>query len=93
MSDLQQEMTDKISAWRSSGLSMAAWCRKNDESYDRFTYWRRRFEPKSGQPGRFVELSLRPAGLRLICNGLTLQLERGFDQDLLRDVLSVLKTV
>jgi hypothetical protein len=93
MSDLKQEWTDKIAAWRSSSLSMAAWCRQHDESYDRFIYWRRRLEPKSRQEGRFVELSLRPAGLSLICNGLTLQLERGFDPELLRDVLSVLKTV
>jgi hypothetical protein len=36
---------------------------------------------------------VRPEGLHLICNGMTLQLERGFDRDLLREVLAVIKTV
>ena len=91
MTDVQQQWTDKIAGWRTSGLSIAAWCRDHDESYSRFLYWRRQLEPE--RDGRFVELAVQPAGLNLSCNGLTLQLERGFDPDLLRDVLSVLKTV
>ena len=47
MSELREQWTDKISSWRESGLSMAAWCRENSESYYRFTYWRKRLEPKS----------------------------------------------
>ena len=93
MTQLQQEWADKLSDWRSSGLSMAAWCREHNESYDRFVYWRRRLELKPQKAGRFVELTIRPAALRLSCNGIALQLEAGFDQALLRDVLSVLKTV
>jgi hypothetical protein len=93
MTQLQQEWADKLSAWRNSGLSMAAWCRAHDESYDRFVYWHRRLEPKLQKSGRFVELTIRPAALVLSCNGITLQLEAGFDQALLRDVLLVLKTV
>jgi hypothetical protein len=91
MSDLMQEWTDKIAAWHESGLSIAAWCREHDEVYCRFLYWRKRLQPQL--EGRFVELSVKPEGLRLICNGMTLQLERGFDRDLLRDVLAVVKTV
>lgn len=93
MTQLQQEWADKLSDWRSSGLSMAAWCREHNESYDRFVYWRRRLEPKLQKSGRFVELTFRPSALHMTCNGITLQLEAGFDQALLRDVLSVLKTL
>lgn len=93
MTELQQEWNDKLAAWRASGLSMAAWCRQHTESYDRFIYWRRRLEPNPQRRGRFVELMFQPAALMLSCNGMTLQLERGFDHDLLREVLSVLKTV
>lgn len=91
MTEQQQYWTDKIAAWRNSGLSIAAWCRQHDESYNRFLYWRRQLEPQ--RDGRFVELAAQPAGVHLSCNGLTLQLERGFDPNLLRDVLTVLKTV
>ena len=91
MTEQQQYWTDKVSAWRESGLSIAAWCRQHDESYWRFLYWRKRLKP---QPeGRFVALSVRPVGLCLSCNGITLQLERGFDPDLLRSVLAVVKTI
>jgi len=91
MTEQQQSWADKIAAWRASGLSIAAWCREHDEIYSRFLYWRRQLEPQ--RDGRFVELAVQSAGLQLSCNGLILQLERGFDPDLLRDVLAVLKTV
>jgi hypothetical protein len=93
MSDQKQQWSDKISDWRDSGLSMAAWCREHDESYYRFTYWRKRLEPKAQESGRFIELSWQAASLNLECNGFSLQIEAGFDPVLLRDVLAVLKTV
>lgn len=93
MPDLKQEWTDKIADWRASGQSIAAWCRQHDESYYRFIYWRKRLEPKQKKTGRFVELTFGASSLFLECNGMTLQIERGFDRDLLRDVLSVLRAV
>jgi len=91
MLSLKQQWTDKITEWRTSGLSIAAWCRQNDESYHRFLYWRRRLEPKT--TGGFVELTLESPALALACNGVTLRIERGFDRELLREVLSVLKAI
>lgn len=93
MPDLQQEWTEKIAQWRQGGQSMAAWCRQHDESYHRLLYWRRRLEPRQEKTGGFVELTFATPSLALECNGLTLHIERGFDPDLLRDVLSVLRTV
>ena len=93
MPDLRQEWTDKIADWRESGQSIAAWCRQHDESYYRFLYWRKRLEPKQKESGRFVELTVGASSLALECNGMTLHIERGFDRDLLRDVLSVLRAV
>ena len=94
MPDLKQQWTEKIADWRASGLSIAAWCRQNDEGYYRFLYWRKRLQPKV-QPttGRFVELTFETSSLAVECNGMTLHIERGFDRELLRDVLSVLKAV
>jgi hypothetical protein len=93
MADLKQEWTDKIADWRASGLSIAAWCRQHDQNYHRFLYWRRRLEPQQAKAGGFVELTFRSSSLALECNGMTLHLVRGFDPELLRDVLSVLRTV
>jgi hypothetical protein len=93
MPDLKQEWTDKIADWRASGLSIAAWCRQHDQNYHRFLYWRWRLEPQQPKTGGFVELSFRASSLALECNGMTLHLERGFDPELLRDVLAVLRRV
>jgi hypothetical protein len=96
MSVLMQEWTEKITAWRDSGLSIAAWCRQAGESYYRFIYWRKRLQPKHAEgagTGKFVEIRVAHSPLCLECNGIYLHVERGFDRDLLSDILAVLKTV
>jgi hypothetical protein len=91
MPSLKQQWSEKIAAWRESGLSIAAWCRQNNEGYYRFIYWRNRLQQKATPSGRFVELAVETSSLAVECNGVTLRIERGFDRDLLRQVLSVLK--
>ena len=95
MTALSQEWTEKLAAWRSSGLSIAAWCRRNDEGYHRFLYWRKRLQPQTAQgTDGFVELvpaSVRSA-LCLDCNGVYLHVAPGFDADLLSEILTVLRT-
>ncbi len=94
MPSLKQQWAEKIAAWRESGLSIAAWCRQNNEGYYRFIYWRKRLQPKVlPSTGRFVELTFETSSLAVECNGVTLHIERGFDRDLLRQVLSVLKAL
>ncbi len=96
MSDPTLQWTEKLAAWRSSGLSAAAWCRQNAEGYHRFRYWKKRLEAQQPAPsGRFVELTLGPgrSPLCLECNGIYLHVERGFDPGLLTELLAVLKKV
>jgi len=92
MPSMKQQWSEKIAAWQESGLSIAAWCKQNDEGYYRFIYWRKRLlQPKVQPSTSFVELTLEPSALAVECNGVTLHIERGFDRELLRDALSVLK--
>ncbi|MDW7758957.1 MAG: hypothetical protein SCH72_14825 [Desulfuromonadales bacterium] len=93
MPSLNQQWAEKIAAWRESGLSIAAWCRQNNEGYHRFLYWRKRVGQKAQSSGRFVQLSIETSSLAVECNGVTMHIERGFDRDLLRQVLSVLKAL
>ncbi len=89
---LQDEWSGKISAWRESGLSIAAWCRDNAEEYHRFIYWRKRLGmPERQQLGMFVELELAAPPLALECNGVYVHVSAGFDAGLLGEVLAVLK--
>lgn len=92
MSAVTEKWSAKIAAWQRSGLSLAAWCRDNSESYQRALYWRKRLQrSESPAPGGFFELRFPPAPLCLECNGVVVHLCRGFDPELLGEVLSVLK--
>lgn len=84
-----QELSAKIAAWQSSGMSLAAWCRENAESYYRFLYWRKRLSPLA--PGKFLELTPPAAPISLECSGVLVHVSKGFDPGLLADILSVLK--
>lgn len=94
MNTLAEEWTEKLAAWRESGLSIAAWCRENSEGYHRFRYWRKRLEtPKPNQGGRFVELNFAAAPICLECNGVYVHVSSDFDGHLLADILALLKRV
>ena len=94
MSAPTPEWIDKIAAWRHSGLSIAAWCRENSESYYRFLYWRDRVpESQRQEPGKFVAVCLAATAtpISLECNGVYVHVTAGFDAGLLEDVLSLRK--
>jgi hypothetical protein len=92
MAEVNSDWTAKIAVWRSSGLSIAAWCRENAEGYHRFLYWRQRLkETERGESGKFVELGPATTPIFLECNGIYVHLSAGFDAGLLEDVLSLLK--
>jgi hypothetical protein len=94
MSPFHPEWTEKLANWRSSGLSIAAWCREHHEGYHRFRYWRQRLEgPVPATSGRFVEIKLDPSPLTLECNGVFIHLSPGFDPELLTEILALLKRV
>ncbi|MFA4837633.1 MAG: hypothetical protein WC749_16405 [Dehalococcoidia bacterium] len=88
----ESEWATKITAWRNSGLSIAAWCRENVEGYHRFLYWRQRLqELEHGKSGSFVPLHVATTPILLECNGIYVHISPGFDAGLLKDVLSFLK--
>jgi hypothetical protein len=68
-------------AWRESGLSVAAYCRRHDLSYAQWMYWQRRLgasalipiEVRASEPSpASVELAL-PGGAVLRVSGLTVE--------------------
>jgi hypothetical protein len=86
------EWRNKITAWQRSGLSMAAWCRTNNEGYDRFIYWRNRLQESEPAPaGKFLPLTLAATPITLECHGISVHVTAGFDPQLLKDILSLLK--
>ena len=84
-----------IARWRTSGMSMLAYCREHHISYTQLVRWRRRIEgeaaakpltlipmvPKASTGGIVVRL---PGGVRI-------EVERGFDAGLLAAVVRALE--
>jgi len=93
MAEDTPDWSARISAWRTSGKSGAAWCRDNGIGYYQFQYWREKLlrpgqQKKSGQ---FVQLKVASTSLRIEYNDIYLHVSSGFDPALLRDVISALR--
>jgi len=82
-----------IQAWRESGLSQSEYCRRNELIRHRFWYWRRRIQQAGKESISFVPVALRSSpvapALPLTSvsvttpNGYRIELESGFDPDLI----------
>lgn len=95
MEEEKPDWSARISSWRNSGKSIAAWCRDNGIGYDQFQYWLNKLErPAKLQKnnGNFVALKVASNPILVECNGSYLHLSSGFDPVLLREVISVLRT-
>ena len=66
-----------INCWRTSGESQASFCKANELSYHRFTYWRRKFEERRSESGGFALVKYQSAGTSNLSvalpNGLVVQ--------------------
>jgi len=104
-SQLRVEWEARIADYRSSGLTMAAWCAANQCTKDQLKYWlyKSKSSLSSGtttpdSPPRFVPLAVTEAvqtaptsPLVLRIGAASIELHNGFDSQLLREVVQVLK--
>ena len=87
-----------ISKQIDSGLTGAAFCREHQINPGRFYHWRRRFrneESRDRHLGAFVELvpyeKKSSAGIRIrLGNGMSIEVERGFDPLTLRAAIQAI---
>ena len=83
----QQQVLD----WQGSKLSQVEYCRRHNLSRTRFSYWRRRFNPKP-VPVALVQLSAG-SGLRLVVNDHYLvEIDERFSSGTLQLLLQVLES-
>jgi hypothetical protein len=93
--ELRELWAKRVEAFLASGLSQRAWCREHGLKQERLSYWLRKFraEASAKHNGRWLQLdSLAPSGsgVSLRIGGLTLEVQRGFDPQVLADVISSL---
>jgi len=88
-----------IESWQASGLPQRQYCRHHNLIYHQFVYWKKRFVQTEAET-KFVPLDLgahtgRPSRsaplLRLVvANRYTIEIDRGFDPHLLRQLIIAL---
>jgi hypothetical protein len=89
-----RDWEQKIQKQQESGLSVSRWCQENQIPYNTFVYWKRRsvrvtpLERKS-----FVELqeNSSKSGIQLECDGIRVNVEKGFDSSTLARCLQTLR--
>lgn len=90
---------ERREAWRGhlerqarSGKTVVVYCTEQGLKPWQFWYWRKALQPKTPAAGGFVELSsLSGTGMVLEVSGCRIPVARGFDPELLRQVVAALR--
>ena len=79
---------------KTSGLSIADYCRSRDIRTNVFYAWRRRIQKRQMPGSGFVELqslvSDNDTGIRIVSGNLCIEVQRNFDPTTLRSVVACL---
>lgn len=99
--DRRQEWMGRLADYRASGLSMRAWCEVNQINFHQLRYWIRstkKREAIAAHTTSFVPLTVsdaecRPSGASLVVRigGAQIELQPGFNPQLLRDIVQALE--
>ncbi|NLV16103.1 MAG: IS66 family insertion sequence element accessory protein TnpB [Syntrophomonadaceae bacterium] len=100
MINLQKEWEQRFLDYQRSGLSIVAWCRKHSLPVSRFYYWRRRLNPKpktNNAAVKWLPLDVRTRfdskTVMIHVGQISVEVQDGFDHELLGQVVKVLKTL
>ncbi|RCW62167.1 IS66 family insertion sequence element accessory protein TnpA [Saliterribacillus persicus] len=98
MSDKQLEWETKMDQWSESGLSMAAWCRKENINIHQMYYWKRKFDHQTDNPSSsdWLEISHSAetdehSSIIIKVDRLSVEVKPQVDRQLLSDVIHLLK--
>lgn len=97
----RQQWADRVESWRTSGKSVAEWCREHEVVYHKFLYWKDRFSQKKEKRSNsittaFVEIpedKTDRAGISLEYQGLRIRLSKRFDHSTLQSLIILLRSL
>ena len=105
MTERARYWASQVSAWEQSGLSQAAFCRRQGLKGGTFAWWKRQLRqavdkrPKRGRPGkatgRFVEVQLaasRPEYEVLLACGRSIRVPSAFDPQVLSRLITAVES-
>jgi transposase-like protein len=93
----EMEARAVIAAWRKSGLSMTDYAREHDVGRHRIVWWLKKLEGRNGNdavkllPVRVVETAAAEPVSVVLRSGHTVRVARGFDEDTLLRVVTLLE--
>ena len=81
-----------IDRQRQSGKGVKAFCTDEGLKVWQFSYWRGVIHPAKTEPKGFVEVNVKSGGgVAIEVNGCRIEVERGFDPELLRQVVAAMR--
>ena len=94
---LSRYWKSNIERWATLGLTQTEYCRRNDLSKVRFTYWKRKFK-RQNLPVEFIQLpmpaNIHTTGLKLnLGQGGQIEIPDGFTSETLERVLATLRSI
>ncbi len=103
-SKLSSIWEDRLAQYEASGSSIAAWCKEQDIRESQFYHWRKKL--RNGQPEKTQSVEWLPLEFqhtkksRLVADFITvhigqakIQIRKGFDRQLLQEIIQVLQTM
>jgi len=99
--DLRSLWEQRLAEHQVSGKSITAWCNDHSIKVHQFYYWRKKLrfsQADNNQPVKWLALgldrvSLDPDTIAVHIGQATIEVKKGFDQQLLREIMQVLQTI
>lgn len=88
----EQYWSNRLNEWKASGIGLEKWCKQHNHAHYKVRYWKRKLFP-SKLKDSFLEIKDESAEINqiLVCVGdIQIRVERGYNSDLLRQVLQTL---
>jgi hypothetical protein len=94
----QELWRERIKSFQASGLSRKEWCQKHDFPENQLGYWLRKLQAKEIEPGSNLWVAveancLSETGISIQIGDVVLAVKRGFDHQVLADVVRALMRV
>ena len=93
------EWSDRVTACRSSGMTVKAWCSQNGLSEKTYYYWQRKlFQASKQEETRFVEITGKGLGendtaaATIQANGFIAKIHNGADRETLTALLEAMRS-
>ena len=99
--ELSNLWEQRLAEYATSGKSIVTWCKEQSIRDHQFYYWRKKLclaQAANDQPVQWFTLgleqaSLAPDSIAVHVGQVTLEIKKGFDQYLFREIVQVLQTI